>query len=396
MVDNILLISEHYAPKVGGTVTYVNKVARHLANSKRKVYLMVPGVYNEKKTTIDEIDENLKILSVSVAASSKLEFTNKERDGFCAYIKNHVNEVIDQYDIDIVHLLYGLFVADVINTDALRAKGVKVFHTIHNIPPEECSLSWRGDNWIYQLKDKLRKIGVKAINKKRITNNAFDKYIVPSINVKQLLAEYINSNDIVVIDHGVDPKEFKQTRHTKEQKGKIEIVTVGGFVPHKNQHLVPRLARYLADNGIEFQWTLAGPVRNKRYFKFVENQVLKFGVNSHIEIKNHINDPDLKKLYQDSDLYIHLSSEEGFCMTVLDAICNGVPVISTAVGAIPQMMEKINGTLIDLNLKSTKKVLVHYCKILPELKFENQEHNEFVEAYSWDRSIDKLLNTYNG
>jgi glycosyltransferase involved in cell wall biosynthesis len=49
--------------------------------------------------------------------------------------------------------------------------------------------------------------------------------------------------------------------------------------------------------------------------------------------------PDLNAIYQMADVYVIPSHHEGFPRTILEAMANGSPVVSTAVGCIPRFLE---------------------------------------------------------
>ena len=49
--------------------------------------------------------------------------------------KTRIEEIHIQLFKKIVHLLFGLFIAAILDTKALYLKGIKTIHTIHNIPP---------------------------------------------------------------------------------------------------------------------------------------------------------------------------------------------------------------------------------------------------------------------
>lgn len=390
---NILFISEHFSPKVGGTVSYVKNTTQQVALSGHTCFILIPGLSINGELIEEKTGDNITLLRVPVSSHEELKFDSKERILFCKYIETNILNLTKKYKIDLVHLLYGLYVAEILNTESLVKRGIKTFHTIHNIPPEECSVSWSNDKWYRRFKDGIRKIGVKWVNKKRIKKNAFDVYITPSEAVKKNLRNYLPESRIEVIAHGkkVIPYSERKNIGTKS----LEILTVGGIVPHKNQHLIPIIIKYLLEADFDIKWNIAGPIRNRRYYDYLLHQIERLKVNANVNILTGSTDQELHKLYTSSDLYIQLSKEEGFCMTVLDAICYRLPVLATPVGAIPEMLELIGGTLIELDKKNLNKIIAHYLKISDSIAVRNDLYEEFVSKYTWENAVDNLVKLYH-
>lgn len=393
---NVLLISEHYYPKIGGTVSYVENTALNLAKKGVKVYLLVPAV--GKVGSISEVNhqnEKLILLKLGVNENKPL-FNAAEREILCNWVKDNVLEKSKQYNIQLIHLLFGLFLAEKINTQELRKHGIKTINTIHNVPPFECSNSWRDDTPIKYYKDEIRKIGVRYINKKRIQKNEFDVYITPSKIVKEELSKYIFPKEkIKVIGHG-GSEYILTSNKTLNQNSKIQILTVGGMVPHKNQHLIPAIAAHLINENIDFIWNIVGPARNQRYVDSIKSAIVDLKLTSSVYLHNSTTDEELSEFYSNANLYIQLSSEEGFCMTVLDAIAYGIPTLGTPAGAIPEMLEIVEGTVIENHLPTLKPIITHYCKILDSLTINHGLLNKFKNTYTWSNATKQLLNIYNG
>ncbi|MDC1452262.1 glycosyltransferase family 4 protein [Vicingaceae bacterium] len=391
---NALLLSEHYFPKIGGTVSYVENTAVTLSKKINKVYLLAPAVGELGKIVEEKhFSSPLVLLKLGVKSVGELNFDAEERNLYCTYIKNSVFTLSQNYNINLIHILFGLFIAEILDTKKLREKRIRTINTIHNIPPQECSNSWRGDSTLLYIKDTARKEIVGFMNRRRIQKNKFDVYIVPSEEVRVNLTSYVENSLIKVIGHGgaevsVLPKE--------RSSGPIRLLTVGGFVPHKNQHLIAEIAHYLLNNGVEFKWDVVGPIRNKRYYKYFLNAINKRKLDKVVTVSHNIPEETLYELYQSADLYLQLSSEEGFCMTVLDAVSYRLPVIATPVGAIPEMMDMVDGILIDLKDANQNKLIHHYIKIVDELKVDEKKYNLFINTYTWENAVDRLIETYHG
>lgn len=95
---------------------------------------------------------------------------------------------------------------------------------------------------------------------------------------------------------------------------------------------------------------------------------------------------EMKEFYNKIDLYVCTSKEEGGPNTILEAMCCGVPIISTNVGFVEEVLgEKqaefiVNERTIE-NVKEKIKKLISNPKMFKELSEENLKE---IEKYSYD------------
>ena len=94
-------------------------------------------------------------------------------------------------------------------------------------------------------------------------------------------------------------------------------------------------------------------------------------------------------------MYIQLSNEEGFCMTVLDAIAYGIPTLGTPVGAIPEMLELVEGTIIENHLPTLKLTIEHYIKIIDTLTIQPNLLEKFKSTCEWSAAAEQLIQLYS-
>jgi glycosyltransferase involved in cell wall biosynthesis len=74
------------------------------------------------------------------------------------------------------------------------------------------------------------------------------------------------------------------------------------------------------------------------------------GVFERVTFTGLISEDLLKTYYVASDVFVCTSTMEGFGLTVLEAMENGLPIVATAVGAIPELVENgVNGYLVSNN-----------------------------------------------
>lgn len=71
------------------------------------------------------------------------------------------------------------------------------------------------------------------------------------------------------------------------------------------------------------------------------------GISESVTFTGMISEGLLRTYYAASDLFVCTSTMEGFGLTILEALENGLPVVATAVGAIPELIQDgVNGYLV--------------------------------------------------
>ncbi|MFN4224354.1 MAG: GT4 family glycosyltransferase PelF [Fervidobacterium nodosum] len=150
-------------------------------------------------------------------------------------------------------------------------------------------------------------------------------------SVKKLYGDKINTP---VIYNGIDIQKFSTNKNDNKSKDKIILLNVGRLVKPKNQFLLirafnkavqefPNLELWIVGDG-ELKQELEDLVKNLS----LEEKVRFLGVRSDI--------PELLKV---ADIFVMSSDYEGVPISLLEALASGVPVISTAVGGVPEILE---------------------------------------------------------
>ena len=110
-----------------------------------------------------------------------------------------------------------------------------------------------------------------------------------------------------------------------------------------------------------------------------------------MEIRSDCSDDDLKNLYSQADLYVQPSTDEGFCLTALDAASQGLRVIGSDVGEIANIARLSGGIVTKFNDEvSFRKAIV----ALSCTKRSSYTNVGIIEEYSWDKADSQLFDVY--
>lgn len=386
----IALISEHYHPRVGGVTSYIDRLLQELSQYGYQIYLLVPGEQAKGEFEEEKHQSHIVIqfgtgicLSGMIPSQVRIDFSHQVSD----WIKEHHFK----QDIGVVHVLYGMYLLKHMDLSGFP-QNIIASCTIHNIPPQESSQSWKDDLWFKRLKDKIRKLGVGWINRQRIKAQTWNRYIVPSEYVKGQLEKMVPSEKIMVIHHGTTDVNL-QPRNALNNV--IQLLTVSGVTPHKRLHDIIDVAKLLRKEKIQFQWNVVGPIKNERYFKWLERSIIRHQLQADIYWLKKVDNSTLKKLYRESDIYVHLSIEEGFCLSFLEAISHGMPAIGCPTGAIPEMVKEGRGLLADGSPESIYESILTIIDSHDEFGLAPNARKELSSVFSWDKAAREHLQVWN-
>lgn len=125
---------------------------------------------------------------------------------------------------------------------------------------------------------------------------------------------------------GIDLKNYSPVTH--EPREIIRVGTLGRLTPAKNFQTVLDVADVLQEQPIEFYIGGFGPMRDT-----LEQYAADKGINN-VVFKGLIE--DVPQYLNDLDIYFQPSIREGLCITVIEAMAAGLPVVASNVGGISE------------------------------------------------------------
>ncbi len=384
----ILLVSEHYDSLIGGTATYVKAVSNALASRKIKVELIVPNTQDTNELNV--VDKN-DYLRIHYLGSPQILNSNyrKSRADFVAKVNSYLGQVIDTISPDVLHVLVGMYLMAGLEIESLQ---IPCCVTLHNVPPRECSRTWKGDSLTAYLIEKLRLNLIKAINYRRLLRHKYDAYIPGSYRFGQVLSTMIPDRKIIPIEDGFLTN--MEAKPSKTINSNCRLLTIGAYIPHKGQHLILATAAQLRDHGLDFSWTLIGPIRVQKYYQYLQKQIIDLSLSKYITLKVDVPRQELETAYASSDIYVQPSLEEGFCFTALEAAFYQLPIVGTNEGAIPEIIRRGQGILSEPSVSSLVQAILDIQSNRAKYLYTEEQLTALIERYSWTRMTDELLALY--
>ena len=173
-----------------------------------------------------------------------------------------------------------------------------------------------------------------------------DAVIAISDAVKRSLMNYCHteSEKIKVIYNGVNVSRYLPDCTAEQKKrGKLKFVYVGRVVKEKGIQTTIRAFTHLSENK-EWEFDVVG---DGSYRRELETMVLKEHLENRIFFRGEKNNiPQILKGY---DVFIHMPEyEEGFGISVVEAMAAGLVCVCARKGGIPEIVtDKVDGFLIE-------------------------------------------------
>ena len=122
--------------------------------------------------------------------------------------------------------------------------------------------------------------------------------------------------------------------------------------------------------------------------------VQNLGLQKDVKFLGHVSQGELVELYNFADVFIHLTGYEGFGLQNLEAMACGCPVISSNVGAIPEVVGDA-GILVNLN--NTKNIVGVISDIVNSELLRNvmkQKGLKQAKKFSWKKTAEGTVKVY--
>lgn len=312
----------HIIPELemGGAQRVVVDLLKFHDNSKFDVALCC--LYGRQGTVLEkELDKsNIKVF-----------YLNKHSGPDCRIFKS-IAKVFYEFKPDVVHT--HLYILKYALLPILLLRIPVAIHTIHSDPNYEVDFMGK---MIHKLAFKSRKVIPVSIS------NELSKKT-------ELL--YGNCYSPVIIN-GVDiPKyQVEKSLVTKDTLGlgdQIIILHIGTFKPAKNHSLLLEAFFELNKHNTQCILLLAG---DGILYPEIVNHVRRRGLDNKIIFLGLRH--DIPQLISIADFVVLSSEWEGVPISILEAMAAGKPVVSTAVGGVPEIIENgVSGYLTPSNDKN--------------------------------------------
>lgn len=315
------------------------------------------SLYTEK-TVITERLENHGV---------ELRFLDKKH-GLDLSLFKKIKILLEQEKPDVVHT--HLYSAKYVFLVAAKLK-IRAVHTVHNIASKEASgISAKFNRFFFK-----RGKAIPVALSEQVRNTITEQYGLPPENVPTVLNGVDLSKCIKKNDYSVD--------------GKFKIVNVARFSEQKNHKgLLEAFLVFHKNHRDSELWLVGDGEKRAEIESFVkenglENAVVFCGVQSNVYGYLH-----------DADIFTLPSNYEGVPMTLIEAMGTGLPIVATAVGGVPDMLDEESALLVPVETSAIADAFEKYYLDYELRKFNGENALKAAKRFSAETMARKYINIY--
>lgn len=112
---------------------------------------------------------------------------------------------------------------------------------------------------------------------------------------------------------------------------KINILFISRILPHKGlHHIIKVIEKYITNYGDEIRLNIIGGIDTElyKYMHELEELIYQNHLENYVFFRGKVNFSELKTYYSASHVLLAMSEHEGFCLPIIEAQYNKLPVIA--------------------------------------------------------------------
>jgi glycosyltransferase involved in cell wall biosynthesis len=389
----VCFISPEYLPLSGGTGAYVYYLSNELIKHGNSIYI-VTG-YDE--STDVKVNEQLYVFFLKTPKTPIIKSFL-----FAGSALRKLNKIRGSFPVDITHANLPLvpsfavpegfgktLISTVHSTWKGEAEAIKGEPYSRLNPNEKFMVSF---NWFLRIfEEKMLERSNKII-------------AVSDFTRRELLQYYkVKEEKIRVIHNGVDVNKFKPARDKRKAKEElglnpedIAILSVGRLYARKGLFTLIESMPAVVRRFRNAKFVISGKGQSNEMKKLIAHAE-KLGIRDNILFTGYFPDKKLPKLYQAADVFAFSTFYENLPFAVLEALSTGLPVVTTCVGGIPEMIDSgKNGFLVQpFNAKELSDRVLYFLEHPAEANEMGFLARKIIlERFDWRFIVKKVLKVY--
>lgn len=198
---------------------------------------------------------------------------------------------------------------------------------------------------------------------KKTLSSAFGALILGE-NLRKDINQFIPDNRLFILPNAIEDIESGNVASDKKDSGNIRVLYLSNLRPSKGTMEFLQMAKMVTTKFINVKFILAGPTRSVSFEKEINSFIKDEKLCCFIDMPGAVYGSEKEKLFRDSDIFVFPTHHEAFGLVNLEALKWGLPVISTNVGAIPEIIRHgVNGFIVP---PKDSKLLTGYLMMLIE------------------------------
>lgn len=228
----------------------------------------------------------------------------------------------------------------------------------------------------------------------RLLNNA-DIVVTPSSYLQQALSKY--RAEICIIHNPID---LSAVIYRHREKVESKLIWLRSFHEIYNPTMAVWVLRILLDQFPAFQLIMVGPDKQDGSLQQTLQLAEDLQVINFLEITGGIPHTQVSQFLNNADIFINTSNYDNMPSSVLEAMACGLPIVSTNVGGIPDLIiDNVDGLLVPPNdPQAMANAIIRIIKepnlaetISNAAHHKAQHHDWSVILPQWDSLLRSIL-----
>lgn len=219
-----------------------------------------------------------------------------------------------------------------------------------------------------------------------------DLIIVLSEKWKSRFDKIFDPEKIVVLNNGIDVEIYSKAVCSVEEH-KNSFLILGRLEEEKGIYDLIEAVSIAAKSNPKIKFSIAGDGEKEK----VQALIKERGLSEHIKLVGWLNQERKLELMKSVSTVVLPSHNEGLPMSILEGMAAGKAIISTDVGAIPEVISEENGILFQPKDVEALAQAIVKCSLDPVMLGSMSENNirKIKEQYSMKKMHEKLAEYYD-
>ncbi|GAA0798461.1 hypothetical protein GCM10008910_23040 [Faecalicatena orotica] len=179
------------------------------------------------------------------------------------------------------------------------------------------------------------------------------------------------------------------------------ILYLSNFLPSKGYRDVLEMAKIETERQKKrgkkmFHFDFAGKFFDKEEEAYFHNFVKEKDLNEIVSFHGIVTGNEKRKLLIESDIFVLLSRNEGQPISILEAMGNGMMVVTTNVGGIPdEVTDGENGIVVDVNNIDCNRIMEQLETSLVNLEqIRRNNRTKIINAYTETQYLENMKKVF--
>lgn len=196
---------------------------------------------------------------------------------------------------------------------------------------------------------------------------------------------------------GIDLKRFNLKVDGSQERAKFVsgyeklVVTVGRIEPRKDYPTLVAAVQLVKQKGYRYRFLIVGDGIDREK---ITHLIEKDGLSGEVLMLGALSEDLKSQIYRASDLFVLPTLYEGFGIVFVEAMVCGLPIVSTNVGAVPEVVGPAGLLVEPKNPEALAQAIIKVFNNPDLYKDLKDNAVKLGSSYNWDRLIVEYENVY--